>query len=52
MLLPFMVLSLYSVMRGIPPVQMQAASSLGAKWPRAFRGCTCRSPCPASAPAA
>ncbi len=36
-LLPFMVLPLYSVMSGIPPVQMQAASSLGAKWPRAFR---------------
>ena len=36
-LLPFMVLPLYSVMSGIPPVQMQAASSLGAAWPRAFR---------------
>ena len=36
-LLPFMVLPLYSVMSGIPPVQMQAASSLGASWPRAFR---------------
>lgn len=36
-LLPFMVLPLYSVMSGIPPVQMQAASSLGAAWLRAFR---------------
>ena len=35
-LLPFMVLPLYSVMRGIPIVQMQAAASLGASWPRAF----------------
>ncbi len=35
-LLPFMVLPLYSVMRGIPGVQMQAAASLGASWPRAF----------------
>ncbi len=35
-LLPFMVLPLYSVMRGIAPVQMQAAASLGANWPRAF----------------
>ncbi len=29
-LLPFMVLPLYSVMRGIPPVYMRAAASLGA----------------------
>ena len=36
-LLPFMILPFYSVMRGIPPVQMQAAASLGAGWPRAFR---------------
>ncbi len=35
-LLPFMVLPLYSVMSGIPGVQMQAAASLGATWPRAF----------------
>ena len=35
-LLPFMILPLYSVMRGIPAVQMQAAMSLGASWPRAF----------------
>jgi putative spermidine/putrescine transport system permease protein len=35
-LLPFMVLPLYSVMRGIPPSYMRAAMSLGA-WPlRAF----------------
>ncbi len=36
-LLPFMILPLYSVMSGIPPVQMQAAASLGAGWLRAFR---------------
>ena len=36
-LLPFMILPLYSVMRGIPAVQMQAATSLGASWSRAFR---------------
>ena len=35
-LLPFMILPIYSVMRGIPAVQMQAATSLGASWPRAF----------------
>ena len=35
-LLPFMILPLYSVMSGIPSVQMQAAASLGARWPRAF----------------
>ena len=35
-LLPFMILPLYSVMSGIPRVQMQAAASLGARWPRAF----------------
>lgn len=35
-LLPFMILPVYSVMRGIPAVQMQAAMSLGASWPRAF----------------
>ena len=35
-LLPFMILPLYSVMRGIPTIQMQAAASLGASWPRAF----------------
>ena len=36
-LLPFMVLPLYSVMRTIPPQQMSAAASLGASFPRAFR---------------
>ena len=36
-LLPFMILPLYAVMQGIPAVQMQAAMSLGATWPRAFR---------------
>ena len=36
-LLPFMVLPLYSVMRAIPPQQMSAAASLGASFPHAFR---------------
>ena len=36
-LLPFMVLPLYSVMRAIPPQQMSAAASLGASFPQAFR---------------
>ena len=36
-LLPFMVLPLYSVMRGIPAPQMRAAESLGASFPLAFR---------------
>jgi putative spermidine/putrescine transport system permease protein len=35
-LLPFMVLPLYSVMRGIPPVYMRAAASLGATPVAAF----------------
>ena len=35
-LLPFMVLPLYSVMRGIPPQYMRAAASLGAGPVRAF----------------
>ena len=35
-LLPFMVLPLYSVMRTIPPRQMRAAESLGASFPLAF----------------
>ena len=35
-LLPFMVLPLYSVMRGIPPDYMRAAASLGARPLRAF----------------
>ena len=35
-LLPFMVLPLYSVMRTIPPQQMSAAASLGAGFPLAF----------------
>ena len=46
-LLPFMVLPLYSVMRGIPKTQMNAAASLGATprqaflrvyWPQSFPG--------------
>jgi len=45
-LLPFMILPLYSVMRGISAVQMQAAMSLGASWPRAF----CRVYLPQSLP--
>ncbi len=36
-LVPFMVLPLYAVMKGIPEVQMQAAHSLGAGWVAAFR---------------
>jgi putative spermidine/putrescine transport system permease protein len=36
-LLPFMVLPLYSVMRGIPPTYLRAAHSLGAKPFTAFR---------------
>ncbi len=35
-LLPFMVLPVYSIMRAIPPQQMNAAASLGASFPRAF----------------
>ena len=35
-LLPFMVLPLYSVMRTIPPVHMRAAASLGARFSKAF----------------
>ena len=35
-LLPFMVLPLYSIMRAIPPVQMSAAASLGANPLQAF----------------
>ena len=35
-LLPFMVLPLYSVMRTIPPAHMRAAASLGASFQRAF----------------
>lgn len=36
-LLPFMVLPLYSVMRAIPPVHMRAAASLGAGFSQSFR---------------
>jgi putative spermidine/putrescine transport system permease protein len=36
-LLPFMVLPLYAVMRGIPPSYVRAASSLGARPATAFR---------------
>ena len=35
-LLPFMILPLYSVMRGIPPTYMRAAQNLGATPTRAF----------------
>ena len=36
-LLPFMILPLYSVMRTIPPRHMQAAASLGASFRQSFR---------------
>ena len=36
-LLPFMVLPLYAVMRNIPVQHMSAAASLGASFPQAFR---------------
>ena len=36
-LLPFMILPLYSIMRAIPPIQMSAAASLGANPFQAFR---------------
>ena len=35
-LLPFMILPLYSIMRAIPPIQMSAAASLGANSFQAF----------------
>ena len=35
-LLPFMILPLYSIMRAIPPIQMSAAASLGASSFQAF----------------
>lgn len=35
-LLPFMILPLYAVMRSISPVHLQAASSLGATFPQGF----------------
>ncbi len=35
-LLPFMILPLYSIMRAIPPIQMSAAASLGASTFQAF----------------
>lgn len=46
-LLPFMILPLYSIMRAIPPIQMSAAASLGASpfqaflrvyWPQTLAG--------------
>ena len=43
--LPFTLLPIYSVLRGIPPAQMRAAYSLGARpFPR-FAVCICRRPC-------
>ncbi len=36
-LLPFMILPLYSIMRTIPPRHMQAAASLGASFRQSFR---------------
>ena len=35
-LVPFMILPLYSIMRAIPSIQMNAAASLGASFPQAF----------------
>ena len=35
-LLPFMVLPLYSIMRTVPPQYMRAAATLGASFPQAF----------------
>ncbi len=49
-LLPFMVLPLYSVMRVIPPSYARAARSLGATSWTTFRRVTCRRPCQASPP--
>ena len=35
-LVPFMILPLYSIMRAIPSIQMNAAASMGASFPQAF----------------
>jgi putative spermidine/putrescine transport system permease protein len=43
-LLPFMILPLYTVLKDIPPQYMRAATSLGAPPGLAFRRCTCRWP--------
>ena len=51
-LLPFMVLPLYAVMKGISPSYLRAASSLGAHPSRRSGASTCRRRCPAWAPAA
>ena len=48
-LLPFMILPLYSVMRVIPPSYARAARSLGATAGPPSGASTCRRPCPASA---
>jgi hypothetical protein len=51
-LLPFMILPLYSVMRTIPPSYVRAARSLGATSWTAFRRIYLPQTCPASARAA
>ncbi len=52
-LLPFMILPIYSVMKGISPTYMRAAISLGCHAVRAVSGgCTSRRPTPVSAPVA
>jgi putative spermidine/putrescine transport system permease protein len=50
-LLPFMILPLYSVMKNIPPSLMRAASSLGANPITPSLKCTCPNPCRESAQA-
>ena len=50
-LLPFLVLPLYSVMRAIPPAYMNAAVSLGRRRSRRCAGSTGRRRCPVWAPA-
>jgi putative spermidine/putrescine transport system permease protein len=50
-LLPFMILPLYSVMKSVPPTYLRAAISLGSPPLAAFFRVTYRRPGPASAPA-
>ena len=51
-LLPFMILPIYSVMKGISPTYMRAAISSVATRSPASGGCTSRRPMPVSAPVA
>jgi hypothetical protein len=51
-LLPFMILPIYSVMKGISPTYMRAAISWAAIRSPASGGCTSRRPMPVSAPVA